>query len=230
MEVKKSILIIEDDKSIRNFISATVEINGYNCYSAATGEEGLNIIEKNKPEVVILDLGLPDMDGIEIIKKITYLESISIIVLSARTEDKDKIIALDLGAEDYLTKPFSIDELLARIRVAFRKKGIRTTKNDIFENGELTIDFKANAVFFKSKELHLTPIEYKILILLAQNIGKVLTHNFILKNVWGDIYESDKLSLRVFMANLRKKLKLSEGDFQYIQTYVSVGYKMNKYC
>ena len=176
----------------------------------------------HKPDIIILDLGLPDIDGVDIIKKIRAWSNCPIIVVSARSEDKDKIEALDSGADDYLTKPFSVDELLARIRVAIRKMNYDNTKKEEsteFINGDLKIDYVSGCVFVGKEETHLTPIEYK-------NVGKVLTHTYILKEIWGVAYESEVPSLRVFMATLRKKIEKNCEKNTYIQTHIGVGYRL----
>ena len=182
------------------------------------------------PDVVLLDLGLPDVDGIEIIKKIRGWSLMPIIVISARSEDMDKIVALDAGADDYLTKPFSVEELLARLRVTLRRlnyvRGNQEVQNAVFVNGDLKIDYAAGCVYLGKEELHLTPIEYKLLCLLSRNVGKVLTHTFITKEIWGSAWDNDVASLRVFMATLRKKLEKNPSSPQYIQTHVGVGYRM----
>lgn len=182
------------------------------------------------PDVVILDLGLPDMDGVDIIKKIRSWSSMPIIVVSARTEDQDKVDALDAGADDYLTKPFSIDEFLARIRVALRRSYSEKSKagedSSVYINGDLKIDYAAGCAYVRGSEIHLTPIEYKLLCLLARNTGKVLTHNYILNQVWGGMLASDVPSLRVFMATLRKKVEKNTAEPEYIQTHIGVGYRM----
>lgn len=227
--MKESILVIEDEKAIRNFISATLEIHSYNCLSAENGEQGIILATSHKPDIILLDLGLPDMDGMNIIKKVRTWSNCPIIVVSARSEDRDKIEALDLGADDYLTKPFSVDELLARIRVAIRKMNYDNTKKEEsieFINGDLKIDYASGCVFIGEEETHLTPIEYKLLCLLAKNVGKVLTHRYILKEIWGTAYESDVTSLRVFMATLRKKIEINCEKNTYIQTHIGVGYRL----
>ena len=226
MEV--SILVVEDDKAIRNFISATLEVHSYKCFTAENGEQAILFATSHKPSIIILDLGLPDIEGIEIIKKVRAWSNCPIIVVSARSEDRDKIEALDSGADDYLTKPFSVDELLARIRVAIRKMNYDNSKNEEsteFINGELRIDYTSGCVFIAGEETHLTPIEYKLLCLLAKNVGKVLTHTYILKEIWGVAYESDVPSLRVFMATLRKKIEKKCSN-TYIQTHIGVGYRL----
>lgn len=227
--MKESILVVEDDKAIRNFISATLDIHSYNCFTAESGEQAIMMATSHKPDIIILDLGLPDMDGVEIIKKVRKWSNCPIIVVSARSEDKDKIEALDSGADDYLTKPFSVDELLARIRVAIRKMNYDNTKieeSTEFINGDLRIDYAAGCFFIGKEETHLTPIEYKLLCLLAKNVGKVLTHRYILKEIWGSAYEGDIPSLRVFMATLRKKIEINCEKNTYIQTHIGVGYRL----
>jgi two-component system KDP operon response regulator KdpE len=227
--MKVSILVVEDDKAIRNFISATLDIHSYNCFTAENGEQAMILATSHKPDIIILDLGLPDIDGVDIIKKIRAWSNCPIIVVSARSEDKDKIEALDSGADDYLTKPFSVDELLARIRVAIRKMNYDNTKKEEsteFINGDLKIDYVSGCVFVGKEETHLTPIEYKLLCLLAKNVGKVLTHTYILKEIWGVAYESEVPSLRVFMATLRKKIEKNCEKNTYIQTHIGVGYRL----
>ncbi|MGG7142271.1 response regulator [Clostridium nigeriense] len=227
--MKESILVIEDDKAIRNFMHATLEVHSYNCFVAENGNQGIILATSHKPDIIILDLGLPDIDGVNIIKKIRTWSNCPIIVVSARSEDKDKIEALDSGADDYLTKPFSVDELLARIRVAIRKMNYDNTKKEEsseFINGDLRIDYASGCVFIENGETHLTPIEYKLLCLLAKNVGKVLTHTYILKEIWGVAYESDIPSLRVFMATLRKKIEKNCEKNTYIQTHIGVGYRL----
>lgn len=227
--MKVSILVVEDDKAIRNFISATLDIHSYNCFTAENGEQAMILATSHKPDIIILDLGLPDIDGVDIIKKIRAWSNCPIIVVSARSEDKDKIEALDSGADDYLTKPFSVDELLARIRVAIRKMNYDNTKKEEsteFINGDLRIDYVSGCVFVGKEETHLTPIEYKLLCLLAKNVGKVLTHTYILKEIWGVAYESEVPSLRVFMATLRKKIEKNCEKNTYIQTHIGVGYRL----
>lgn len=227
---KTSILIVEDDKAVRNLMTTTMKANGYLFHTAETGEAAILQAVSVKPDVMILDLGLPDIDGVEIIKKVRTWTNNPIIVVSARSEDKDKIDALDAGADDYLTKPFSVDELLARIRVAVRKmhydNSAAAKDSAVFCNGELKIDYAAGCVFLGDTEIHLTPIEYKLLCLLAKNVGKVLTHNYMLHEVWTNVTEGDTPSLRVFMATLRKKIEKNPSEPVYIQTHIGVGYRM----
>lgn len=222
------ILIVEDDNHIKNLISTTLKVNKYNYLVATSGNEAIMLAVSHKPDIILLDLGLPDMDGVEIIKNVREWSNIPIIVISARSEDKDKIDALDFGADDYITKPFSVEELLARIRVATRRLNSMNEKQteSIFKNGDLTIDYSAGCVYLYDKELHLTPIEYKLLCLLSKNVGKVLTHTYITMEIWGTTLESDVASLRVFMTTLRKKIEQDSVESKYIQTHIGVGYRM----
>lgn len=222
------ILIVEDDNHIKNLISTTLKVNKYNYLVATSGNEAIMLSVSHKPDIILLDLGLPDMDGVEIIKNVRQWSNIPIIVISARSEDKDKIDALDFGADDYITKPFSVEELLARIRVATRRLNSMNEKQaeSIFKNGDLTIDYSAGCVYLYDKELHLTPIEYKLLCLLSKNVGKVLTHTYITMEIWGTTLESDVASLRVFMTTLRKKIEQDSVESKYIQTHIGVGYRM----
>jgi two-component system KDP operon response regulator KdpE len=226
---KPLILIVEDDKPIRNLISLTLESQQYRQIAVETGSAAVLASLSQKPDIMILDLGLPDLDGVEIIKKTRAWSQMPIIVVSSRSDDADKIEALDAGADDYLTKPFSVDELLARIRVALRRVQFMQEHNgsneSVFENGDLKIDFAAGCVFIGDEEIHLSPIEYKLLVLLAHNVGKVLTHNLILKEVWQNTLPSDTPSLRVYMATLRKKVETPLGQ-KIIQTHVGIGYRM----
>lgn len=227
---KPLILIVEDDKAIRKLITMTLETQGYQYHTAKTGSESILELVSKKPDIMILDLGLPDMDGVDIIKKAREWSNLPIIVVSARSEDKDKIDALDAGADDYLTKPFSIDELLARLRVSLRRIRYDNEKllkdASVFTNGDLKIDYAAGCVWLGEEESHLTPIEYKLLCLLAKNVGKVLTHNYILQEIWGSKFAEDVPALRVFMATLRKKIEKTPSHPKYIQTHIGVGYRM----
>lgn len=227
---KSKILVIEDDPAITNLIRTTLDIQDYQYRTAQTGAVGLMEAASYNSDVIILDLGLPDMDGVEIIKKIRGWSAVPIIVVSARSEDSDKVEALDAGADDYLTKPFSIDELLARLRASLRRRQLDdaclTPQQSVYRNGKLSIDYAAGCVYMDEQEIHLTPIEYKLLCVLAKNTGRVLTHNYILKEVWGNSFSSDASSLRVFMATLRKKIEKSSSAPQYIQTHIGIGYRM----
>lgn len=223
------ILVVEDDKPIRKLITTTLETQGYRYHAAETGEASILEAVSRPPDIMILDLGLPDMDGVEIIKKVRAWSNLPIIVVSARSEDRDKIEALDAGADDYLTKPFSVEELLARLRVSLRRARYDSDKllkeASQFINGPLKIDYAAGCVWLEEEEVHLTPSEYKLLCLLAKNVGKVLTHNHILHEIWGS-HPYDVSSLRVFMATLRKKIETSPFQHKYIQTHIGIGYRM----
>ena len=227
---KSKILVIEDDPAITNLIRTTLDTQDYQYHTARTGSAGLMDAVAYNADVIILDLGLPDMDGVEIIRKIRGWSTVPIIVVSARSEDSDKVEALDAGADDYLTKPFSIDELLARLRAALRRRQLDDTglapQESVYRNGNLSIDYAAGCVYRDDREIHLTPIEYKLLCVLAKNTGKVLTHNYILKEVWGNAFSADASSLRVFMATLRKKIEENPATPQSIQTHIGVGYRM----
>ena len=227
---KYTILVVEDDKPVRTLITTTLKANGYRFIEALTGEEAILQATSHNPDVILLDLGLPDMDGVEIIRKVRSWSNVPIIVISARSEDSDKIEALDSGADDYLTKPFSVEELLARLRVTQRRLAMLGAEHadTVFVNGSLRIDYAAGCAYLDGNELHLTPIEYKLLCLLAQNVGKVLTHTYITQKIWGNSWENDIASLRVFMATLRKKLESAPDSPQYIQTHIGVGYRMLK--
>ena len=222
------ILVVEDDSAVRNLIVTTLDTNNYRYLTAPNGKTAVMEAASHNPDIILLDLGLPDMDGVEIIRKIRTWSDVPIIVISARSEDTDKIEALDSGADDYLTKPFSVDELLARIRVTQRRILAMQKTSSVFVNGDLTIDYAAGNVTMHQEEIHLTPIEYKILCLLAKNVGKVLTHTYITHEIWGSSYENEIGSLRVFMATLRKKLEGQSQKQQYIQTHIGIGYRMNK--
>ena len=225
------ILVVEDDAPVRNLIGTTLKTHGYDFITATNGESAVMQASSRNPDVVLLDLGLPDIDGVDVIRKIRSWSEMPIIVISARTEDKDKIDALDAGADDYLTKPFSVEELLARIRVTKRRLLVIQSANkseSVFVNGNLKIDYAAGCAYLSGEELHLTPIEYKLLCLLSKNVGKVLTHTFITQKIWGAAWESNVASLRVFMATLRKKIESSADSPQYIQTHVGIGYRMIK--
>ena len=227
---KLQILVIEDDAPVRNLITTTLKAHDYKYIIAENGEEAIRQASTCNPDIALLDLGLPDMDGVEVIKKIRTWSNMPIIVISARSEDSDKIEALDNGADDYLTKPFSVEELLARLRVTGRRLAMMQANvganESVFTNGKLKIDYAAGCAFIDEEELHLTPIEYKLLCLMSKNVGKVLTHTFITQKVWGSSWDNDVASLRVFMATLRKKLEAAPDSPQYIQTHIGVGYRM----
>lgn len=224
----ETLLIVEDDPQIRNFMKYTIEKEGYKLFSASNAQTALNILVTQKVDLVILDLGLPDFDGMDVIKKVREWAETPIIVVSARDQDRDKVFALDAGADDYITKPFSASELLARIRVAIRhlyKKGIKVVQTE-FSVGDLRVDFEAHVVWLQDAEIHLTPNEYSLLTLLAQNAGKVITTGTILKEIWGVNYGSDTQALRALMAGLRRKIENIPAKPRYIITEIGVGYRL----
>ena len=223
------ILIVEDDLPVRNLIRTTLEAHGIKNIWAKNGAQAILEASTYNPDVVLLDLGLPDIDGNEIIKKIRTWSDMPIIVISARTDDADKIEALDNGADDYMIKPFSVEELLARIRVTIRR--LQTSKQEngkeaVITNGNLKIDMGSGCVWVDDIEVHLTPNEYKLLCVLARNMGKVLTQKYLIEQVWGVYSSSEIPSLRVFMATLRKKIEPDSGNSIYIQTHIGIGYRM----
>ena len=225
------ILVVEDDAPVRNLITNTLKAHDYRFITAINGENAIMETASHNPDAILLDLGLPDIDGIEVISRIRSWSDVPIIVISARSEDWDKIEALDSGADDYLTKPFSVEELLARLRVTQRRSELMhgsTGHQSFYENGPLKIDYASGCVYLGEDELRLTAIEYRLLCLMARNTGKVLTHKFILPNVWGSNLETDIGTLRVFMATLRKKLESAPGAPHYIQTHIGIGYRMIK--
>ncbi|MBR4132815.1 MAG: response regulator transcription factor [Oscillospiraceae bacterium] len=229
---KPVILVVEDDVPVRNLIVTTLKTHDYKYLTAPNGMEALMLASSHNPDIVLLDLGLPDMDGIDVIRQIRSWSNMPIIVISARSEDDDKIAALDTGADDYLTKPFSVEELLARLRVTVRRLSMMMVDSSgdssVYTNGKLRIDYPAGCAYLDGEPLKLTPIEYKLLCLLAKNTGKVLTHTYITQSIWGRSWDNDIASLRVFMVTLRKKLETTPDAPAFIQTHVGIGYRMLK--
>lgn len=235
---KPLVLVVEDDKAVRSLLSTALDVNGYQCRSAETGLASLQEALSYKPDLILLDLGLPDMDGMEILKKIRLWSRVPILVVSARDEDRDKVAAFDAGADDYVTKPFSVDELMARLRAALRRvhsyADETTSSESEFRNGNLRVDYAAGQAFWGDQELHLTPMEYKLLCLLAKNVGKVLTHQFLFRELWGRAMDSEGSHLRVLMAALRKKVEAAVSSSPpqtspaspLFQTQMGVGYRM----
>lgn len=226
MDKRVTILIIEDDPYISNFIAVSLDKSDYHVLTARSASEGLFLFSSHHPDIILLDLGLPDQDGLEVIKDLRKFSETPILVVSARGQEKEKIQALDMGVNDYITKPFHMGELMARIRVVERNL-LKYTKNQqdlVFAAGNLVVDFSKRRVMLSGQEIHLTPIEYRLLQLMISNRGKVLTHNYILKQIWG--YESsDTQNVRVYMANLRRKIEKKPASPQYILTEVGVGYR-----
>ena len=228
---KPLILIVEDDPPIRNLISVALETHDYRFLSASTGGTAIMEASSHNPDIMLLDLGLPDLDGVEVIRKIRSWSNLPIIVISARSDDSDKIEALDAGADDYLIKPFSVEELLARLRATMRRLSLMNSDSvdrSVYTNGGLTIDYSAGVACLNGEELKLTSMEYKLLCLLARNTGKVLTHKYITQNIWGRSWDNDIASLRVFMTTLRKKIEPEKDSPKYIQTHIGIGYRMLK--
>lgn len=231
MEIRDRVLVIEDDKSIRNFLRAILEANNYDVIMANSGVEAYSMITSRCPDVVILDLGLPDMDGMEILKNVREWSAMPIVVVSARSHEKDKVQALDLGADDYITKPFGTSELLARIRAAIRHTrtsclNSELVKTGTFVSGALTIDYDKHRVYVDGKDAGLTQNEYKLVALLGRFAGRVLTYDYIIKEIWGPNMKNDNQILRVNMANIRRKIEANPAQPQYIFTEVGVGYRM----
>ena len=219
------ILVIEDDKTIQNFIRITLKTKGYRCDLADDGLTGISCFYANNPDLILLDLGLPDLDGMEVLDQIRQESDVPVIVVSARGMEQEKVGALDAGADDYITKPFNAGELLARIRVALRHRSNAPKQEPVFELDTFKMDFEKRKVFVRGGEVHLTPIEYKMLTLLVNNSGKVLTHHFIQQEVWGYDTTDDYQSLRVFMANIRRKIEGDSTKPRFILTEVGVGYR-----
>lgn len=230
MTHKLSILLVEDEKNICDFISTSLSAQDYRISTAHTGKEALPIITSQCPDLILLDLGLPDMDGIEIIRQVRTWSSVPIIVLSARTQEQEKVRALDLGADDYLTKPIGTSELLARIRTALRHSNRLNTDSPLYKRPfhakGLTIDFEKHLVSVDGKDVHLTQIEFKIISLLAQNSGRVMTYDTIISNIWGPYADDDNSILRVNMAHIRRKLEQNPAEPQYVFTEIGIGYRM----
>lgn len=225
--METTILLIEDDKKIANFITMALKAQGYKILHASTGNAGIMTFCTQTPDIIMLDLGLPDMDGIDLIPQIRKVSQIPILVVSAREFEQDKIAALDAGANDYVTKPFSMGELLARVRVMERfisKEEISLPK-DIYHFEELTVDTQRHRIFLGDDEVHLTPLEYNLLLLLVKNHGKVITHSQIMKEVWGYSENGDAKSIRVCMASLRRKIETDTSHPRFILTEIGVGYR-----
>ena len=222
------ILVVEDDAQIRNFICFTLEAEGYVCVEAATAEEAMRLLAAEPIDLMLLDLGLPDLDGTEVIRRLRTWSEMPVIVVSARDQDKEKVAVLDIGADDYLTKPFSASELLARIRVALRHmyKQSGAKANPVYQAGELRLDAEKRKVYLGEAEIHVTPMEYSLLLLLFKNQGKVLTTSVILREIWGAGYGQDTQALRTLTAGLRRKIEKNPARPRYILTEIGVGYRL----
>lgn len=228
--MKLTALIIEDERNICDFISTTLSAQDYKTVTTYTGAEGLSLFTSIQPDIVLLDLGLPDLDGIQIIQKIREWSSTPIIVISARTQEKDKVLALDTGADDYIVKPFGSKELFARMRTALRHSNRLNTTSSLYNRPyhakDLTIDFERHLVTLAEKEIHLTQVEFKIVAFLAKNSGKVMTYDAIMSEIWGPYTDSNNRILRVNMANIRRKMEANPGEPVYILTEIGIGYRM----
>ena len=232
MNHKLTVVIIEDEKNICTFIETALENHDYKTVAAHTGKEGLSYIASLCPDVVLLDLGLPDIDGMDIIRQVREFSAVPILVISARTSESEKVAALDAGADDYITKPFGTSELLARIRTALRHSQMSASSpkssESVYRCGDLTINFDKRLVTIADREIHLTQIEYKLVSLLALNAGRVLTYDFIINHIWGPYADSNNQILRVNMAHIRRKMEENPADPKYISTEVGVGYRMRE--
>ena len=224
------VLVIEDEKPIVRFLAASLRGQDYRVEVAETGAQALAMLAEHLPDLIILDLGLPDMDGVEIIDYVRQWSQLPIVVLSARDREKDKIDALDRGADDYLAKPFGVGELAARLRVALRRRALAEAAPEggrgVFQSGDLCVDMQARRVFVAGEEIHLTPIEYRLLVALVTFAGKILTHRFLLREVWGPGYSEEVHQLRVHMANLRQKVEVEPARPRHVLTEQGVGYRL----
>lgn len=227
MNHKITVLLIEDEKNICQFITTSLESDQYRIISAGTGAEGLSLAASLCPDIILLDLGLPDIDGTEVITQIRSWSAIPIIVISARIKENEKVQALDLGADDYITKPFGCSELMARIRTTLRHtQGQAGKVSRIYRAKNMTINYENHVVTVDDKEIHLTQIEFKLISLLSRNSGKVLTYSYIMEAIWGPYMDSNNQILRVNMANIRRKIEKNPAQPQYIFTEIGVGYRM----
>lgn len=226
------VLVVEDEKPIVRFLAATLRGQDYRVEVAETGAQALAILAEHLPDLIILDLGLPDMDGVDIIDYVRQWSQLPIVVLSARDREKDKIDALDRGADDYLAKPFGVGELAARLRVALRRRALAEVTPEggrsVFQSDDLCVDTQARRVFVAGEEVHLTPIEYRLLVALVSHVGKILTHRFLLREVWGPAYSEEVHQLRVHMANLRQKIETEPARPRHILTEQGVGYRFRE--
>jgi two-component system KDP operon response regulator KdpE len=220
------IVLIEDEPQIRRFLRATLGSQGYRLFEATTGADGLVEVASRQPDVVIVDLGLPDIDGLEVIRRLREWSTVPVIVLSAREQEADKVVALDLGADDYVSKPFGADELLARVRVALRHKAGVAHEEAVFTTGELKVDLGRRRVFVRDQEVKLTPTEYRLLTTLVRSAGRVLTHRQLLREVWGPDQTEEAHYLRVYMAQLRRKIEADPARPRYLLTESGVGYRL----
>lgn len=231
MNIREKILVVEDEKSIAHFITTVLNSNGYEAIQARSGGEAMSMISSHCPDLIVLDLGLPDMDGMNVLRQLREWSSLPVVVVSARSHEKDKVLALDQGADDYLTKPFGIDELLARVRTAIRHTRTASGNSEIarqgtYTVGEMVIDYNKHQVLVQGKNVKLTLNEFRIVALLGKYAGKVLTYDYIIRELWGPRASGDNQILRVNMANIRRKIEKNPAEPEYLFTEVGVGYRM----
>lgn len=223
---KTRVLVVDDEPAVRRYLKRSLTAHSYDMIEAETGEDALNMVALSQPDLVILDLGLPDISGIEVLQNIREWSEIPIIILSVKNQEKDKIAALDKGADDYLTKPFGVGELMARLRVALRRKNTPVPADPVFEFGELKVELNSRIVTLNDEEVSLTPTEYDLLRVLVQYAGRVITHQQLLREIRGVGYQTETQLLRVHMSNLRRKLELDTTNPTYILTESGVGYRL----
>lgn len=228
MSQKLTAVIIEDEKNICHFMESILAGESYKTITASTGTEGLSVIASQCPDIILLDLGLPDMDGMDIIRKVREFTATPVIVISARTQEDEKVAALDWGADDYITKPFGTSELMARIRTALRHSHRNGSPDSVYACKGLTIDFEKRIVSLDGEEVHLTQIEYKLVSMLAKQAGKVLTYDYLMRQIWGPYSDNNNQILRVNMAHIRRKLEKNPAEPEYIFTEIGVGYRMRE--
>ncbi len=227
MCIKRNVLLIEDDKIILSFVSTALNGNDYRVVTASTGQEGLSLAASLCPDVILLDLGLPDIDGCQVLQQIRTWSSVPIIIISARTKEEDKVLALDLGADDYITKPFGTGELMARIRTCLRHHH-KSAQDRVYRALDLEINFERRTTTLAGEKIHLTQVEYQLLTLLAENSGRVLTYKAIMSAIWGPYMDSNNQILRVNMANIRRKIEQNPALPQYVFTEIGIGYRMRE--
>ena len=228
MSQKLTVVLIEDERNITNFIQSILINESYKVLTASTGKDGLSLIASQCPDMILLDLGLPDIDGIQVIEKIRTFTKTPIIVISARIQEEEKVNALDCGADDYITKPFGTSEMMARIRTAVRHSDRKEDSESVYHCGDLTIDFEKRLITCGDEEIHLTQIEYKLVSLLARQAGKVLTYDYLIRQIWGPYSDNNNQILRVNMAHIRRKLEKNPAEPEYIFTEIGVGYRMRE--
>lgn len=222
------ILIVDDEPQILRFLGTSLIAHGYSVLESPTGEDAVVKAEVDKPDLVVLDLGLPDIDGVEVLRRIRLHSAVPVIILSAREREVDKVLALDNGADDYITKPFGVGELMARVRSALRRRSVDSDSSTLYNYDGLSVDVERRRVTLKGEELKLTPKEYDILSMLVRHAGRVVTHQFLLREIWGPTYTSETHYLRVYVGQLRQKIEVDPAQPRYIMTEPGVGYRMQE--